>query len=214
MQMSSVQYLTNEEFLKELILDPILTNYGVIIVTDVHKRYILTDTVLALLKKIVKKRSSLKILLVSNAREAVFFSEYFSLRKCHKDPSTTKAIISIDNVGMKQNIFYLKTPCADYIRKSIETLRNIHQKQLLDGDILIYLSNDDDINQSIELLKNYLSLDHIENINYFKLTNGDNGQESVFIPKVKGKRNVIFTTNLNQNILTQDRISYGKFCLY
>lgn len=194
-----------------MFLDPILTNYGVIIVNDVHKRHVLCDTILALLKKIVRKRSTLKIVLVSNTKEANFFAEYFNSHKQHhKNHQIMCTVLSIDDHATKQDIFYLNSPCADYISKSIETLRNIHQKQPSDGDVVVYLADDDEINHAMEILKNYINMDHIKNLNYFKLSQVSNEKQSVFFPKTDGKRNVIFTTELYQDSVTQDRIGYGN----
>ncbi|XP_046811211.1 probable ATP-dependent RNA helicase DHX35 isoform X1 [Lucilia cuprina] len=203
-----INYISNEKFLKELFMDPILTNYGVILVNNVHRRHVLTDTVLALLKKIIRKRSTLKLVLVSNTKEANFFADYFNTHKRNKTQQLTCAVLSIDDVDLKQSIFYLQSPCPDYISKSIDTLRNIHEKQTLDGDVLVYLADDDEINQAIELLKNYINMDHIKNVNYFKLSHINGEKQSVFFPKQAGKRNVIFTKDLHQDSVTQDRISY------
>lgn len=191
-------------------MDPILTNYGIVLVNNIHRRHLLTDTALALLKKIVRKRSTLKLVLVSNTKESSFFAEYFNTQKRHKNQQLSCSILSIDEVDFKQLIYYLKSPCADYVRQSIECLRNIHQNNPLDGDILIYLPDEDEINQAIELLRNYINMDHIKNVNYFKLSQVNGDKQSVFFPKIPGKRNVIFTQDLHQDCVTQDRVNYGK----
>lgn len=182
-----------------------------IIVNDVHKRHVLTDTVLALLKKILRKRSTLKIILVSNTKEANFFADYFNSHKTNRKSSQiTCTILSIDADVTKQDIYYLKSPCANYISNSIDTLRSIHQQQPQDGDIIIYLAEDDDIIQAMEILKNYISMNHIKNLNYFQLSHVGNERQAVFFPKTEGKRNVIFTSELYQDAVTQDRIGYGN----
>ncbi|KAM7342722.1 putative ATP-dependent RNA helicase DHX35 [Cochliomyia hominivorax] len=209
---TKIKYFSNEELLKELFLDPILTNYGILLVNNIHRRYILSDTLLALLKKIVRKRSTLKLLLVSNTRESSFFADYFNTHKRHKRQELRIVILSIDEVNLKQSIFYLKCPCPDYVSKSIDCLRNIHQNHSLDGDILVYLTDEDEINQAIELLKNYISMDHIKNVNYFKLSQIKGEKQSVFFPKTAGKRNVIFTRDLQQDYVTQDNINYVIDC--
>lgn len=205
-----MQCLSNEQLLKDLFSDPLLSGYAVLILKDVHKRYVLTDTVLALLKKILRKRPALKVVLECNAKEANFFFEYFNTRDRHRTHQLTCAVLSIEDVDVKQAIHYLNSPCADYIHKSIETVRNIDEKFPLDGDILVYLADEDDINQAIELLKDDISKDYVKNVNYLKISHPSNDKQPIFFPKTPGKRNVIFTIDLYQDSVKQDRICAGK----
>lgn len=46
--------MTEGILLREMLADPLLQKYGVIIIDEAHERNILTDTVLGLLKKIIK----------------------------------------------------------------------------------------------------------------------------------------------------------------
>lgn len=46
--------MTEGVLLREMLVDPLLQKYGVIMIDEAHERNILTDTLLALLKKIIK----------------------------------------------------------------------------------------------------------------------------------------------------------------
>lgn len=46
--------MTEGILLREMLADPLLLKYGVIMIDEAHERNILTDTVLGLLKKIIK----------------------------------------------------------------------------------------------------------------------------------------------------------------
>lgn len=50
--------MTEGILLREMLADPLLQKFGVIIVDEAHERNILTDIVLGLLKKIMKVRFS------------------------------------------------------------------------------------------------------------------------------------------------------------
>ncbi|KAI9583619.1 hypothetical protein GQX74_005367 [Glossina fuscipes] len=204
---SKIKRLSEDSLLRELFVDPILTTYGVVIIDEVYKRSILTDTILALLKKIVRKRGSLKVILVSNTKEASFLKEYFDQKKLKND-KTSSIILSIDDANLFQHIHYLNAACPDYVKKSVETILNIHKQQPVGGDIVVYLADEDEIADAMDLLRNYISAEHIKNLNYFKMCQTKNERQTVFFPKTEGKRNVVFTTKLYQKSVTQDRITY------
>lgn len=51
---TKVKYMTEGILLKEMLADPLLKNYCVIMVDEVHERSVNTDIVLSLLKKVLK----------------------------------------------------------------------------------------------------------------------------------------------------------------
>lgn len=51
--------MTEGILLRELMSDPLLTNYSVVVVDEVHERTLLTDIIMGLLKKIIRVTSSL-----------------------------------------------------------------------------------------------------------------------------------------------------------
>lgn len=48
------QYMTEGILLREMLADPLLQKYAVIMIDEAHERNIFTDVVLGLLKKIIK----------------------------------------------------------------------------------------------------------------------------------------------------------------
>ncbi|XP_073848997.1 ceramide phosphoethanolamine synthase isoform X2 [Musca autumnalis] len=205
--------ITEECLLKELLNDPLLTNYGLIIMNDALKRSALSDTILSILKKIIRKRSTLKLLLVAMSKEAHFFQEYFNAIKGKEHKELRNVILSIDEqskaAGVVQDILYLKEPCADYVQKTIHTILSIHTQRPLDGDVIAYMASEEDISSAMALLR---EAESTQNLNYFKLSQMKNERETVFFPTTKGKRNVVFTIELYQNFVTQDRIYYVIDC--
>ncbi|XP_075166733.1 ceramide phosphoethanolamine synthase isoform X1 [Haematobia irritans] len=212
---SNIISITEERLLNELFHDPLLTNVGVVIMNEVQKRTVFMDTILAVMKKIIRKRSTIKLVLVSTSSEANFFAEYFSNHK-ERGKSIKCAVLSI-GVGsakcLQQDMLFLEKPCADYVKKTIQTIISIHTKTPLDGDIIAYMADEDDITEAMYLLKN-MATEGIENLNYFKLSQMKNDHQTVFFPIIKGKRNVIFTIDLYQKSVTHDRINYVIDCGY
>lgn len=117
----------------------------------------------------MKKRPDLKLILCSatiNAEELkLFFDEGGKANKNNKnnkreiDDDTTKSEAASDDVHLSSviisvegryypiEISYLKEPCDDYLKASIRTAFNIHMthQESGDGDILIFLSGQDEV---------------------------------------------------------------------
>lgn len=63
---------------REMLIDPLLSKYSVLIVDDCHERSLYTDIILGLLKKIRRKRPDLKIIISSATIEAEMFLRFFN----------------------------------------------------------------------------------------------------------------------------------------
>jgi ATP-dependent RNA helicase DDX35 len=60
-----IKFITEGMFIRELLIDPLLQNYRVVIIDDCHERTINCEMIIGLLKKILKKRKDMKIIISS-----------------------------------------------------------------------------------------------------------------------------------------------------
>lgn len=197
--------------LRELFTDPLLSKYAVVIYDKVCRRGVLTDTILALLKKILPKRvdKSIKLILVSNVEQAPLLADYFQAGG--KKAQLSTVLLSIDDdSNVSQRIYYLEQPCPNYITRAIETVLNIHREQPVGGDIIVYLVKEEEASDAISQLRNYLTSDQLKTLNCIKYCQTVNERRLVFFPKTRGHRNVIFTTALYQGAVAQDCIDHGN----
>lgn len=63
--------------LREAMNDPLLEQYGVLILDEAHERTLSTDILLGLLKEVVKRRKDLKLIVMSATLDAGKFQAYF-----------------------------------------------------------------------------------------------------------------------------------------
>jgi ATP-dependent RNA helicase DDX35 len=79
---TKVKVLTDGMLVREMLLDPLLSKYSVLMIDDCHERSLYTDIILGLLKKIrVKRRElkdDLKIVISSATIEAELFLKYLN----------------------------------------------------------------------------------------------------------------------------------------
>ncbi|KAH8262570.1 hypothetical protein KR026_000602 [Drosophila bipectinata] len=206
---TKIKFMTEGILLRELLADPLLTQYGVIIVDEAHERNMLTDMVLGLLKKILKKRSSLKIIISSATIDASFFSEFFSW------PGSGEVSVKLTIEGRMHAVsnFYLNEPCADYVKETVETVWKLHQKEP-PGDILAFLTGQEEVLEALDLLREYVHSSEVENLKvlpmYGSMSSTD--QLAVFFTPPKGVRKVVLATNIAETSITIPGIVYVIDC--
>lgn len=74
---TKILFLTEGVLLRQMQGDPMLSQYDIIVVDEVHERHVFTDFLLGILKCLVKQRKDLKIILMSATINIDLFTNYF-----------------------------------------------------------------------------------------------------------------------------------------
>lgn len=201
--------MTEGILLREMLGDPLLSQYGAIMIDEAHERNVLTDTLMGLLKKVIKKRENLKLIISSATIDAELFYDFFNYKtKRGKDAAV---ILSVEGRMFPVEVFYLKDPCPCYVTATVETCMKIHEKEPL-GDILAFLTGQDEVLRAMDLLKEHQSHRNKEDLlilpMYGTLPNSD--QLKVFFAAPKGTRKIILATNIAETSITIPGVIYGK----
>ncbi|KAK4472329.1 hypothetical protein MN116_003593 [Schistosoma mekongi] len=152
-----ISYLTEGMMIQELLRDPLLTRFRVIMLDEVHERSLQTDILLGLIKKVLRKRpNDLRIIISSATLEAEKFIEYFSkmgVPEVEKNKQILKLTpVSHLNVEGRQypvSIFYSLDPVPCYLSASKETVFRIHETKPLGGDILVFVTGQNEVSQLV-----------------------------------------------------------------
>merc|ERR1712137_784541 len=62
---TQIKFLTDGMAMREMMLDPLLSQYSVIMIDEAHERSLYTDIIIGLLKKVLKRRDDLKVIISS-----------------------------------------------------------------------------------------------------------------------------------------------------
>lgn len=200
--------MTEGILLREMLADPLLSQYSVIIIDEAHERNVITDTAMGLLKKILKKRENLKVIISSATVDAELFQTFFNINSKNKDSAT---ILTVEGRQYPVEIFYLKNPCPDYIQETVDTILKIHKKEL-SGDILAFLTGQEEVLRAVSLLNEYQTNKDDMLILPMYGTLNNNDQLKVFFAPPKKVRKVVIATNIAETSITIPGIVYVIDC--
>ncbi|KKA30072.1 hypothetical protein TD95_005034 [Thielaviopsis punctulata] len=197
-----VKYMTDGMLLREFMTEPSLDGYSAIMIDEAHERTVHTDILLALVKDLAKARPDLKLLIASATMNAEKFARYFG--DC--------PIFSVPGRRYPVDIYYTPSPEANYLQAAITTVFQIHSTQPLGGDILIFLTGQDEIEAAEQQITDTAKKlgSRIKELIvapiYANLPT--ELQAKIFEPTPPNARKVVLATNIAETSLTIDGIVY------
>ena len=75
---TKIKYMTEGILIREMMEDPLLKSYSVIILDEAHERTAQTDIIMGLLKKVLRKRRDLRLIVSSATVDAEYIRDFFT----------------------------------------------------------------------------------------------------------------------------------------
>lgn len=196
---TKLKFMTDGVLLRETLTRRDLAQYSAIIMDEAHERTLNTDVLLGLLKQIAATRLDLKIIVTSATMNAQRFAEFFANAPVFTIPGRTFPV----------DVMYSKTPCEDYVDSAVRQVMTIHLSQKTQGDILVFMTGQEDIEASCDTLRERLAaVDGAEPLTILPIYSQLPADLQARIFEPSATRKVVVATNIAETSLTVDGVKY------
>ncbi|GAM34117.1 ATP-dependent RNA helicase [Talaromyces pinophilus] len=234
-----IKFLTDGMLLQEMLHDPWLTKYSAVVVDEVHERGVNVDLVLGFLKNILDSEGEgrgglpLKVIVMSATADMESLLEFFgqadSVQRVSGELATTNGPAS-DGNGRSNAVsachikgrqfpvqtIYSPAPVHDFVDAALETIFNIHIKEPMPGDILVFLTGQETVENLEYLVNEYAvgmdpSLPKVLALPLFAAL-PQAAQQRVFAPAPPRTRKIILATNIAETSVTVSGVRFVVDC--
>ena len=210
-----LKFLTDGMLVREMMNDPLLSKYSVVMIDEAHERTLNTDITLGLLKKIQKKREDLRIIVASATLDAEKFFKFFNTNTSGDHSKDTAYIMTVEGRMFPVDIHYTIDPVPNYVQATVSTVMKLHHSEPA-GDVLAFMTGQEEVDDVVrsliqearhmpqgsrflQILPMYASLTYREQLRVFERT-PQNG------------RKVVVATNIAETSVTIDGVMFVIDC--
>ncbi|KAK7593066.1 hypothetical protein V9T40_007818 [Parthenolecanium corni] len=195
-----IKYMTDGILLRESLRDSDLDAYSVVIMDEAHERSLNTDVLFGILREIVARRIDLKLIVTSATMDAEKFANFFGNVPTFTIPGRTFPV----------DLFFSRNTVEDYVDAAVKQALQVHLQQS-EGDILIFMPGQEDIEVTCEVLAERLAeIDNAPELLILPIYSQlpSDLQAKIFQQAEGGLRKCVVATNIAETSLTVDGIMY------
>lgn len=151
-----IKYMTEGVLIREMMRDPLLSRYSVIMLDEAHERTVFLDVVVGLLVKVQRRRPDLRVIVSSATLDAEAFRDFFNRNRSGDPAQDTAAIYTIEGRTYPVDIMYAEAPVPNYVTATVDTILDIHYEKP-PGDVLAFLTGRDEVEAVVQQLNERLA---------------------------------------------------------
>ncbi|KAI4601469.1 putative ATP-dependent RNA helicase dhr2 [Pestalotiopsis sp. 9143b] len=159
---TKIKFLTEGMLLQELLRDPNLRQYSAVIVDEIHERSVDVDLISGFLKQIVTGDKAgrgglpLKVVVMSATADVERISEFFNpAAEAEKGKGSSVQVLRIKGRQFPVEVKHTQSPVPDLREGLFNQIKTIHEQEPLPGDVLAFLTGQEDIEALQRRLEEY-----------------------------------------------------------
>ncbi|KAJ6786865.1 hypothetical protein PWT90_00006 [Aphanocladium album] len=216
---AKIKFLTEGTLLQELLRDPYLRQYSAVIVDEIHERSLDVDLLVGFLKQILiagpecRGGVPLKVVIMSATASVEVIKGFFDDEEILKHSRKGVEVLRIKGRQYPVVVQHESRPVADLQDALLKRIFKIHTEEPLPGDILAFLTGQEEIEVAQKLIEEYSATlaSNVPRIKAVPLYGqlSIEAQREAFLPvKSKFTRKVVLATNIAETSVTVSGVRY------